>query len=173
MRERGDRVEGEAEHPAQRVLGLLGERLVAQPNVIKLARAHRALLRDDNVGETALDHAAERLAERQPERLIRIHAELALDRITPVLAGWLRTKPGPELVATWKDYVRGLATPLDLEARRELERHVMDKARQVADAAGGFLGLTSRISAAEREMLSDLSAAFHQETLDLALPQPR
>lgn len=78
-----------------------------------------------------------------------------------MLAGWLRTKPGPELVATWKDYVRGLATPLDLEARRELERHVMDKARQVADAAGGFLGLTSRISAAEREMLSDLSAAFH------------
>ena len=30
------------------------------------------------------------LADRQPERLLRIHAELPLDRITPVLAGWLR-----------------------------------------------------------------------------------
>ncbi|HWE86580.1 MAG TPA: single-stranded-DNA-specific exonuclease RecJ [Terracidiphilus sp.] len=34
-------------------------------------------------------HAAERLAERDPEHLLRIHAELPLDRITPVLAGWL------------------------------------------------------------------------------------
>jgi single-stranded-DNA-specific exonuclease len=35
-------------------------------------------------------HAAERLAAREPERLLHIHAELPLDRITPVLAGWLR-----------------------------------------------------------------------------------
>ena len=34
--------------------------------------------------------ANERLADREPERLLRIHAELPLDRITPVLAGWLR-----------------------------------------------------------------------------------
>ncbi len=34
--------------------------------------------------------AEERLAGREPERLLRIHAELPLDRITPVLAGWLR-----------------------------------------------------------------------------------
>jgi single-stranded-DNA-specific exonuclease len=34
--------------------------------------------------------AEARLAERKPERVIRIHAELPLDRITPVLAGWLR-----------------------------------------------------------------------------------
>lgn len=30
------------------------------------------------------------LAAREPEHLLRIHAELPLDRITPVLAGWLR-----------------------------------------------------------------------------------
>ncbi len=30
------------------------------------------------------------LAAREPERLVRIHAELPLDRITPVLAGWLK-----------------------------------------------------------------------------------
>ena len=35
-------------------------------------------------------HAAERLAARDPERLLQIHAELPLDRITPVLVGWLR-----------------------------------------------------------------------------------
>lgn len=35
-------------------------------------------------------HAEERLAAREPEHVLRVHAELALDRITPVLAGWLR-----------------------------------------------------------------------------------
>jgi single-stranded-DNA-specific exonuclease len=35
-------------------------------------------------------YAEEHLADREPERLLRIHAELPLDRITPVLAGWLR-----------------------------------------------------------------------------------
>lgn len=35
-------------------------------------------------------HADERLSARDPEQLLHIHAELPLDRITAVLAGWLR-----------------------------------------------------------------------------------
>ena len=35
-------------------------------------------------------YAEEHLAARQPEHVLHIHAELPLDRITPVLAGWLR-----------------------------------------------------------------------------------
>jgi single-stranded-DNA-specific exonuclease len=35
-------------------------------------------------------YADEHLAAREPEHRLRIHAELPLDRITPVLAGWLR-----------------------------------------------------------------------------------
>jgi single-stranded-DNA-specific exonuclease len=35
-------------------------------------------------------YANEHLAAREPARILRIHAELPLDRITPVLAGWLR-----------------------------------------------------------------------------------
>ncbi len=34
--------------------------------------------------------AAERLAQREPERVLKIHAELPLHQITAVLAGWLR-----------------------------------------------------------------------------------
>ena len=36
------------------------------------------------------DYAAIHLANRDPEHILRIHAELPLDRITPVLVGWLR-----------------------------------------------------------------------------------
>lgn len=35
-------------------------------------------------------YAETHLAEREPERVLRIHAELPLHRITPVLVGWLR-----------------------------------------------------------------------------------
>jgi single-stranded-DNA-specific exonuclease len=35
-------------------------------------------------------YAEEHLASREPEHRLSIHAELPLDRITPVLAGWLR-----------------------------------------------------------------------------------
>jgi single-stranded-DNA-specific exonuclease len=35
-------------------------------------------------------YAREKLANREPEHLLRIHAELPLERITPVLAGWLK-----------------------------------------------------------------------------------
>jgi len=35
-------------------------------------------------------YAAEHLADRAAEHLLRIHAELPLNRITPVLAGWLK-----------------------------------------------------------------------------------
>ena len=35
-------------------------------------------------------HAKERLAARAAEQILRIHAELPLNRITPVVAGWLR-----------------------------------------------------------------------------------
>ena len=34
-------------------------------------------------------YAATHLADHEPERVLNIHAELSLDRITPVLAGWL------------------------------------------------------------------------------------
>jgi single-stranded-DNA-specific exonuclease len=34
-------------------------------------------------------YAGEHLAEHEPEKLLQIHAELPLDRITPVLVGWL------------------------------------------------------------------------------------
>jgi single-stranded-DNA-specific exonuclease len=36
------------------------------------------------------EYAAIHLAERVPEQLLHIHAELPLDRITPVLAGWIK-----------------------------------------------------------------------------------
>jgi single-stranded-DNA-specific exonuclease len=66
-------------------------------------------------------YAEEHLAAREPERLLRIHAELPLDRITSVLAGWLRKleplghgNPEPVFVAR---RVRLLAAPRFMKER--------------------------------------------------------
>ena len=66
-------------------------------------------------------YAEEHLAAREPERLLRIHAELPLDRITPVLVGWLRKlepfghgNPEPVFVAR---KARLLAAPRILKDR--------------------------------------------------------
>ncbi len=72
-------------------------------------------------------YACERLAAREPERLLRIHAELPLDRITPVLAGWLRkleplghSNPEPIFVARNARMIAPLRLMKDRHIRLEL-----------------------------------------------------
>lgn len=79
-------------------------------------------------------YSNEHLAAREPERLLRIHAELPLDRITPVLAGWLRKleplghgNPEPMFVAR---RARLLAAPRVMK-----ERHIrLELAQERAEA---------------------------------------
>ena len=73
--------------------------------------------------------ANERLAEREPERVLRIHAELPLDRITAVLAGWLRKmepfghgNSEPVFVARGARLAGPVRVMKDVHIRLELER---------------------------------------------------
>jgi single-stranded-DNA-specific exonuclease len=75
------------------------------------------------------NYAEQHLAAREPEHLLRIHADLPLDRITPVLYGWLRkleplghSNPEPLFVAR---RARLLAAPRimkDIHIRLDLAR---------------------------------------------------
>jgi single-stranded-DNA-specific exonuclease len=81
--------------------------------------------------------AEERLAAREPERLLRIHAELPLDRITPVLAGWLsKLEPlghgNPEPIFVARN-VRIASQPRIMK-----ERHLRLELVQQSTTAEGF-----------------------------------
>ncbi len=87
------------------------------------------------------DHAQQRLGlgGRAPQRLLRIHAELPLDRITPVLAGWLRKleplghgNPEPVFVAR--------RARLTAEPRIMKDRHLrLELAQERAQGARGAI----------------------------------
>ncbi len=101
-------------------------------------------------------------AEERKAVLSAAH-EAGVERGQPcyeLLEGWLETRPGPEVVAAWKAYVNGLSEHLDEVTRSGLKREVLGRARTVAEAAGGFLGVGRKVSSQEEEVLADLDAAF-------------
>jgi hypothetical protein len=76
-----------------------------------------------------------------------------------LLRNWLNTKPDPALLEVWKGYIEALKPSLGERSRAHLKSGTMGRARAIAEAAGGFLGVAS-ISAAERKMLEELEWAF-------------
>ena len=77
-----------------------------------------------------------------------------------MLDSWLKQRPGMELVDAWKRHVRALWPSLSPKERDEIRASALERARSVAEAAGGFLGLTSRVSAEEKAVLDDLARAL-------------
>ena len=78
-----------------------------------------------------------------------------------VLLGWLSKRPGPELFEAWSAYIDALDQELTAEQVKILKRQVIDRARGVAEAAGGFLfGTFGRISGEEKAVLEKLEAVF-------------
>lgn len=79
-----------------------------------------------------------------------------------LLERWLAERPSPELLASWKDYTAALSATLSHEARGALKQALLARARAVAEAAGGFLGIGRKVSAAEEAVLNELASAFSE-----------
>jgi tellurite resistance protein len=78
-----------------------------------------------------------------------------------LLDRWLATRPPHHLITAWTDYIRAISPRLDEAAKRQLKADLLDRAHKVAGAAGGILGIGSRTSSVEKEMLARLEKAFH------------
>lgn len=76
-----------------------------------------------------------------------------------LLISWLDKRPGPELLGAWTGYVGALVESLDVAERQTLRDGILGRARGVAEAAGGFLGV-GKVSDAEEKKLQELEAAF-------------
>lgn len=76
-----------------------------------------------------------------------------------LLESWLASKPDAGLLDAWKGYVLALKEQLDETALAQVKSSILNRSQNVAEAAGGFLGLGS-VSESEKKALSDLEAAF-------------
>lgn len=76
-----------------------------------------------------------------------------------LLMNWLEHRPEAKLFEVWKHYVRDLSAGLDPVTADAVRERVVGRTKEVAEAAGGFLGL-NRISDEERAVLAEISAAF-------------
>jgi hypothetical protein len=74
-----------------------------------------------------------------------------------VLDSWLTTPLDAKIVDAWKRYIQSIWPSLTPHEREEVRKMGLERARAVAEAAGGFLGLGSRISAKEHAVLGDLA----------------
>jgi tellurite resistance protein len=73
-----------------------------------------------------------------------------------LLETWLARRPEQGLFDSWKQYVRGIWETFTDEERRRMRERTLDWALAVAEASGGFLGLTSKVSPAERAVIKEL-----------------
>lgn len=77
-----------------------------------------------------------------------------------LLEAWLDRRPDPKLLTAWTHLVRGVSDQLGREESARLKANLLDRARAVATASGGVLGVGSKVSSAEAAMLLQLEGAF-------------
>ncbi|HEY5657263.1 MAG TPA: hypothetical protein VIY27_05700 [Myxococcota bacterium] len=77
-----------------------------------------------------------------------------------LLEQWLAERPDAAFLEAWGEYMVDLCAQLGEAERVALQQEVLGRARQVAEAAGGILGLGHKISEAEQRALDELEKAF-------------
>lgn len=86
----------------------------------------------------------------------------AAEEVRRLLDTWLTRRPEQQMLDLWKQHVRSLWDNFSSEERQQMRANLLGAARQVAEAAGGFLGLTSKISPAEKAMLEELEGTVEE-----------
>lgn len=76
-----------------------------------------------------------------------------------VVEGWLATRPSADLLASWGAYAVALAAQLPPAARTALRTELVERARHVAEAAGGFFGLNA-VSLAQKRVIAEIEEPF-------------
>jgi DnaJ-domain-containing protein 1 len=77
-----------------------------------------------------------------------------------LLEEWLAQPPPAPLLEAWEHYISGLCQALSEQDRKALELSLLSRARLVAEAAGGFFALVSKVSAQEEAILDRMARAF-------------
>ncbi len=78
-----------------------------------------------------------------------------------LLESWLERRPEPKLLSAWTQMVRGLREHMTAEQAGALRDGLIERAKAIASASGGVLGV-GKVSAAEADMIQQLESAFRK-----------
>jgi hypothetical protein len=76
-----------------------------------------------------------------------------------LLKHWLAQKPPKGMLEAWSHYVRGISEKMTAQEKKELKKELLARARRVAEASGGVLGMGA-VSPEEKSVLSEMEKAF-------------
>ena len=79
-----------------------------------------------------------------------------------LLENCLSERPQARLRSMWKEYIKSVCATLSPEQRDTLKTDLLRRARSVAEATGGFMGLGPTVSTKEEALLAEIGAAFNQ-----------
>jgi hypothetical protein len=79
-----------------------------------------------------------------------------------LLRRWVEEQPSPDLFKLWRQYIGALCQELGGQAVTRLRDAILDRSREVARAAGSFLGFGNNISPEEAAVLSELRDSFRR-----------
>lgn len=103
-----------------------------------------------------------RMDPKEREAILRAaeaHGVQAGSPAHALVSGWLGRRPRPVMMQAWESYIQAVLEPLLEEERDDLRRALVGRAREVARAAGGFLGFGA-ISEEEEAVLERLERAM-------------
>jgi hypothetical protein len=73
-----------------------------------------------------------------------------------LLEAWLEHRPNRQLHEAWKQLVLAIRDEIGPDEAARLKTEILGRARGVARASGGMLGIGSKVSSAEAEVLTEL-----------------
>jgi tellurite resistance protein len=101
--------------------------------------------------------------EKEREAFLKAAASQGIVAGTPgyeVLREFLKDTPREEARNAWRAWAAELNKNLDAQERKQVREALLARARAVAEASGGFLGLGNRISASEQLVLDRIAEVF-------------
>jgi tellurite resistance protein len=104
-----------------------------------------------------------KLEAKEREALLAVAKDFGVDPRHPsyeLLAGWLEHRPRPQMAELWGDYVRAIVSRLGEAERVAMRDRMLARARGIAEAAGGILGLGKKVSPEEEVVLASLARAY-------------
>lgn len=99
--------------------------------------------------------------ELEKDAILKSASEKGVEKSTEayqLLGSWLNKEPG-DIFSIWKEYVTELISDWNASKKEELGRDVLLRAKEVAEAAGGLLGIGAT-SKEEAQALSEIKNVF-------------